>query len=314
MFFVFPVWPKVRAFPVLTAALILTEVFFFSVTWPLEKRQRSAVGSDDERNIARDLVRVLSADPYFPESDKAQLRVAPMESNFPSPALKALFERTERNKALLASKTRYEWDGLYPLHRAYQKSRTENPRATSPFRRFGFFKNGNFTGLFTHLFLHGGVAHVVFNMLFLWCFAGVIEPTLGKHLLTLFFAGGAGAAGAQILWGIPPDVPMVGASGAISALMGFGLAALPHMKTKIFYVLAPFLSVKYGWFDAPLWFFVPLWVFQQVVMGLLTRGNALIQVGYGAHLGGFALGAAAGFIFRLAKPELCRPAQEESPW
>jgi membrane associated rhomboid family serine protease len=49
-------------------------------------------------------------------------------------------------------------------------------------------------------------------------------------------------------------------------------------------------------------------------MALLTRNNALVEVGYGAHLGGFVLGAAAGFTFRLFKPELCRATREESPW
>lgn len=314
VFFLFPVWPRVRTFPLITASLILALAFVFSITWPLEKRGRSVVGGDDERNLARDMVRVLSTESTLSEADRAQLRVAPAAADFPSPGLKNLFDRVEGNKSLLSSRTRYEWDNLYPVHRAFQQTRTARPEATSPFRSYGYFKNRPWPGILTHLFLHGGVAHLVFNLLFLWCFAGVLEPTVGKHVLTIFIGGGLGAAVAQVLWGIPPDVPMVGASGAISALMGFGLASMPHMKTKIFYVLAPFLSVKYGSFDAPLWFFLPLWVFQQVLMALLTRNNALVEVGYGAHLGGFVLGAAAGFTFRLFKPELCRATREESPW
>ncbi len=314
MFFLFPVWPKVRAFPIVTAALVLALGFVFSITWPLEKRGRAVVGGDDERNLARDMVGVLLNEPTLSVADKAQLRVAPSEPGFPSPGLKNLFDRVEQNRATLSPKTRYEWDNLYPLHKAYEKTRAARPDATSPFRSYGYFKDRPWPGLLTHLFLHGGVAHLVFNLLFLWCFAGVLEPTLGKHVLTLFLAGGVGAGLAQVAWGIPPDVPMVGASGAISALMGFGLAALPHLKTKIFYVLAPFLSVKYGAFDAPLWFFLPLWVFQQVLMALLTRNNALVEVGYGAHLGGFVLGAAAGVAFRVLKPELCRATREEDPW
>ncbi len=297
-----------------TAGIILVNVAVFALTWPQEKAMTSVVGGEHKRNMARRMILVLESSPSISERDRIFMRTAVDAPDFPSPGLNSLFERTEDSKNTLPSKILFEWEALYPLYRSYLTSLSVQPKSTRPFYAYGFLSHGNKWGVVTHLFLHAGCLHLFFNMLFLWAFAGAIEPFVRGHVVSLYAGGGISAALCQLAWGIPPDVPMIGASGAISAIMGFGLTALPRLKTKIFYLLAPVISVKYGCFDAPLWFFLPLWFFQQVILALVTRGNEAVEVGYGAHLGGFIVGGVLGLLAHWINPGRFKLSEEESVW
>ena len=93
---------------------------------------------------------------------------------------------------------------------------------------------------------------------------------------------------------------MVGASGAIAALMGFALFAMPSERITLFYAYFT-LSGRAGTFESPLWFCLPLWFLQQVFMAMMPLKGALANVGYAAHIGGFCFGASAGLLYRLAE-------------
>jgi membrane associated rhomboid family serine protease len=310
MTLVLPIWPRTTRFPWATVFLILVNALVFIVGWPMEKRQASVVSADELSQSARELTAILeSPDNRLTEDERKVLsdRTAP----FPSPALTALFHSLESRKDSLSSQSRYRWDSAYPLFQSYSRSLDLRPQGNSLYRAYGFRPSKDWwPGILSHQFLHAGFLHLLGNMLFFWAIGPLVEAKSGAGILTfLYLAGGMAAAFVQTQWSLPENVLMVGASGAVSALMGYSLTRLPSAKVKVFYLLVFFITARYGVFDSPLWFILPLWVLEQMTMALLTRGSEWVQVGYGAHLGGFAFGAFLGLLHRLL---FQIPTQEDS--
>jgi membrane associated rhomboid family serine protease len=154
----------------------------------------------------------------------------------------------------------------------------------------------NFETLFTSIFLHGGWANVLGNMLFLWIFADNIEATIGNFKFVIFYLLGGLVAGlAQIAIDPSSEVPCVGASGAIAAVMGAYIIMFPKSRVKMFFIL--FFNVFY----IPAWVFLGFWFAQQLTSGFGVfdvTGESGGNVAWWAHIGGFAFGLVAGFIFR----------------
>lgn len=149
--------------------------------------------------------------------------------------------------------------------------------------------------LFTSIFLHGSTMHLVGNMLFLWIFADNIETTIGNFRFLLFYlVGGLFAHGLHIFLVPDSQIPTVGASGAIAAVMGAYLVMYPRSQIKILFFIFPFRISA--------WLFLGLWIFNQ-----WTYGTAALQsqqagpgIAYWAHIGGFLYGFAMGFYYRHA--------------
>jgi membrane associated rhomboid family serine protease len=140
----------------------------------------------------------------------------------------------------------------------------------------------------THLFLHGGVAHVVGNLWFLWIFGRPVENRLGpvKYLLFYLLAGGA-AATAQVIVDPGSTVPMLGASGAISGVLGAYLILFP---TAWVWALVPWIVPV---LPVPAVVFLVLWFAFQMGGGLGALAAGIEGgVAWWAHAGGFAAGAA----------------------
>lgn len=298
MFFVLPVWPRVRSFPAATAALVFLNVAVFSVAWPLELSRSSSVSGDHRVEAARELCRILRGESALPPADR-DLAAADAGTGFPTEGHDHLFRRWAERTNLLSARARYEWDSAYPLYASYAASLEKNPDGGGVFQKWGFKRGRFLPQVLTHQFLHAGFWHLFFNVLFLWAVGGLVESTGAATLVAVYVLGGIAAAYGQALWGLPDNAILVGASGAVSAVMGFGLGAVPSARTRVVYLAAPVLSVRYGTFHAPLWFFLPLWAFQQAVYGLVTRPYGNVTVGYGAHLAGFASGLLAAFLLRL---------------
>ena len=147
--------------------------------------------------------------------------------------------------------------------------------------------------LVTSMFLHGDFMHLLGNMLFLWVFADNIEATVGNLRFILFYAmGGLLAVWGHIFFNMESVVPMIGASGAISAVMGAYLVMFPHSRIKLLFLVFPFRISA--------WIFLGLWILQQWVAGTgsLADGDSGSGVAWWAHIAGFAFGLAAGFFFR----------------
>jgi len=148
--------------------------------------------------------------------------------------------------------------------------------------------------LFTSMFLHGGIMHLVGNMLFLWIFADNIEATIGNFRFLIFYLlGGLAAHAAHLYFNPGSEIPTVGASGAISAVMGAYLVMFPRSQIKVL-VLVFFVRIS-------AFIFLGLWIAQQVMAGTAELQVETAQssgVAYWAHIGGFAFGVLMGFYYR----------------
>jgi membrane associated rhomboid family serine protease len=145
--------------------------------------------------------------------------------------------------------------------------------------------------LFTHMFLHGSWLHIIGNMWFLWIFGDNVEDRLGKFKYLLFYVlSGLGAAVIQSLVSFltgAVHVPMVGASGAISGVLGAYLYLFPHARILALVPIFFFLTFM----ELPAVFFIGMWVFIQIINGLITLPFASMGgVAWFAHIGGFFVG------------------------
>ena len=157
--------------------------------------------------------------------------------------------------------------------------------------------------LFTSMFLHAGWLHLIGNMLFLWVFADNIEATIGSARFLLFYLlGGIAAHLGHLYFHTDSTIPTVGASGAISAVLGAYLVLFPSSRIRVLF----FFFV----FQVPALLFLGFWIFQQVSAGsasLDVRTAESAGIAYWAHIAGFAFGVVAGFIYRAQyKPQLHR--------
>jgi len=163
--------------------------------------------------------------------------------------------------------------------------------------------------LFTSMFVHSGASHLVGNMLFLWIFGDNIEDRFGHGRFLIFYLAAGMAAGAAQAIAAPVSlVPIVGASGAIAAVMGAYFVLFP--KSRI--VMLIWLVFYVDFVEVPAVLFLGFWFLLQFI-GVL--GTSAADPGGGvafvAHLGGFAVGAALGKI--LARPERADASWWEQP-
>lgn len=141
-----------------------------------------------------------------------------------------------------------------------------------------------FLSMLTSMFLHGGVAHVVFNMWFLWIFGNNVEEAFGRlRYILMYLAGGVGATMTFVAVNPDSTIPLVGASGAIAAVLGSYAVLFPGHRV---------LSLL-GWFIVPVpaALFLGIWFVAQFGLG----GT---NVAWEAHAGGFAFGFALTLLFR----------------
>ncbi|MDJ0618612.1 MAG: rhomboid family intramembrane serine protease [Calothrix sp. MO_192.B10] len=160
--------------------------------------------------------------------------------------------------------------------------------------------------LITSQFLHGGLLHLVGNMLFLWIFGNNIEEKLGRGKYLLFYlACGALAALAQWFFSQDSAIPSLGASGAIAGIMGAYILRFPQAEIV---VVVP-LGILFPTFRVPAFLFLGFWFIQQAFYGLVsleTPTNIGMESGgiaYWAHAGGFIFGAILAPLLGLFKEE-----------
>ena len=161
--------------------------------------------------------------------------------------------------------------------------------------------------LLTSMFLHGGWAHIIGNMLFLWVFGDNVEDAFG-HLgyLVFYLLTGLAASAAHILLNPGSEIPSVGASGAISGVLG----------AYLIFFGGNAIRVLIGWFltVVPAWMMIGLWAVQQFVAtygSLAATEQTTGGVAYAAHAGGFLAGLIVAVVLRgsAGRPEQ-RPATD----
>jgi membrane associated rhomboid family serine protease len=168
------------------------------------------------------------------------------------------------------------------------------------------------TTLITSMFLHGGWGHLGGNMLFLWIFGDNIEHRLGHVRFILFYLGsGLAASLAHILFNAESAIPAVGASGAISGVLGGYLLLYP--KNRVYVITWG------GVMAVPAVFMLGLWIVTQFVNGVgsiaTTEETGGGGVAYMAHIGGFIAGLVLAPLFATGRPSaVASPRREETYW
>jgi membrane associated rhomboid family serine protease len=158
--------------------------------------------------------------------------------------------------------------------------------------------------LITSMFMHGGIAHIFGNMLFLWIFGDNVEDRLGHARYLVFYllcgvlaslahvfttVAFAGQEGSRL-------IPSLGASGAISAVLGGYLLMFPTRRVTV--IISWFVTQVPAFIAIGLWF-----VFQLIAgMGMLGSGSKAGGVAYAAHIGGFVAGLALISLFTIGRP------------
>lgn len=148
----------------------------------------------------------------------------------------------------------------------------------------------------TSLFLHGGIMHILVNMLFLWTFGNNVEDVLGPFRFVAFYLlCGLLATMAFVLTEFNSEQPLIGASGAIAGIMGAYLYLFPRAR-----ILTLFLIVVYPLFVwVPAVFFLVFWFVLQLINASVSSHS---PVAFAAHIGGFLTGLLGIRLFLKKKP------------
>jgi membrane associated rhomboid family serine protease len=150
---------------------------------------------------------------------------------------------------------------------------------------------GPYVTLVTSLFLHGSFWHLLGNMWFLWIFGNNIEDIVGHFKFVAFYIlGGVAASMLQIVLTASSTVPVIGASGAVSAVLGAYILKFPsaRVRTLVFFIFITVINV-------PAVAFIGIWFLMQLFFGLAGSSS---NVAWFAHIGGFIFGLAAILIFQ----------------
>jgi membrane associated rhomboid family serine protease len=161
-----------------------------------------------------------------------------------------------------------------------------------------------YLALFATMFLHANTQHLFGNLLFLWVFGNDIEHRWGRiRFLLLYLLGGLAASFAHVLLNPNSTVPMIGASGAIAAVMGAYVVCYPSTRVKSIIFFGPMLLRKVK----AVWLMLVFLLTQLLYIG----GDS--GVAWAAHLGGFAFGALLGLLWRRRGRETAPPPMVPHP-
>jgi membrane associated rhomboid family serine protease len=142
----------------------------------------------------------------------------------------------------------------------------------------------------TSMFLHGGWMHLLGNALFLWIFGNNVEDSMGRlRFIVFYLMCGLVAAAIQVAVSPASPVPMVGASGAISGVLGAYLVLYPRARVNVLFIIIIFVWVV----SIPAYLVLLWWIGIQVLSGLPQLGRVAESSGgvaFWAHIGGFAAG------------------------
>ena len=183
-----------------------------------------------------------------------------------------------------------------------ETAEAEEARRDQPKVRLGYVPaDAGFLTILTSLFVHAGLMHLIGNLLYLFLSGPFVEDVFGRPLFALLYFGGGIAA--TLTYGAnnaDSIVPLVGASGAIAAVMGAYLVRFA--RSKVEFLFMPFL-LRPTWhyrFALPAFVVLPLW-FAQQLLGMRVESQS--GVGFSAHVGGFVFGAAFALLIAVTKIE-----------
>ena len=159
--------------------------------------------------------------------------------------------------------------------------------------------------IFSSMFLHGGWMHLIGNMLYLWVFGNNVEDAMGHKRSVLFYLScGLLAALTQAVFNADSEIPMIGASGAISGVLGAYVLLHPHARIL---VIIPIGILIYTPWIAAYWV-LGFWFVLQLINSLISASD-MGGVAYGAHIGGFVAGMLLIPFFKYRHVPLFSPAK-----
>jgi membrane associated rhomboid family serine protease len=148
--------------------------------------------------------------------------------------------------------------------------------------------------LLTSMFLHGGWAHLIGNLWFLWIFGNNVEDSMGHmRFIAFYLLSGLAGAGLQVVSDPGSSVPMVGASGAISGVMGAYIVLYPRVSVHLLVPIFIFITTV----RVPAFMMLGYWLVLQLLGGLFVGGPGG-GVAFWAHVGGFVAGMVLIFVFK----------------
>ena len=172
------------------------------------------------------------------------------------------------------------------------------PSELSEGRDYQFLINGvdiaspvpTWATLFSSMFIHGGFLHLASNMLFLWVFGSSIESHLGPlRFLLLYLATGIAATLSHMAIDLQSQTPLIGASGAVSGVLGAYLLTFPYNRIRALIVMILITVI-----EVPALWLLGAWFIWQLLQGLTSLGlSNTVSVAFFAHVGGFVAGALA---------------------
>jgi len=162
---------------------------------------------------------------------------------------------------------------------------------------------GPWTSVVTSMFLHGGFMHIAGNMLYLWIFGDNVEDSMGHARFIIFYVlCGVAAVFAQALPDPASEVPMIGASGAISGVLGAYMLLFPHARVLVGVPLGFVLHTM----RLPAIWVLLLWFGLQLLSSVFSQGAAG-GVAFRAHIGGFLAGMVLIPLFKHRDVQLWHP-------
>jgi membrane associated rhomboid family serine protease len=279
-----------RRWPVVTFALIaLNVIAFLGTHWTIEAQDAQV---PERVEVVKHLIFLAATHPELKMGDDARKFVEPLSAQYP-----------EDWKQLSSADRKPEdaWDAHIrqvddPVE--LQSEMNGLSQKFQDFQRNTFLARYAFVpahpaaiSYVTSGFLHVGWLHLIGNMWFLWLAGFILEDNWGRAIYAIFYLL-AGAVAAQIhAWFNPGSlVPMLGASGAVAALMGAFLVRFPKLKIEMFY----WIFVVRGRFKAPAIWLLPLWGLMELFYGSMSRRAS--GVAHWAHVGGFVFGMLGALI------------------
>jgi membrane associated rhomboid family serine protease len=158
-----------------------------------------------------------------------------------------------------------------------------------------------FLTLVTSQFLHGGLTHLIGNMLFLWIFGNNVEDKLGRVKFLIFYLTVGVLSGmTQWVFSAQSMIPGLGASGAIAGVMGAYILRFPKVSVNTF--IPPFFILP-----IPAFAYLGIWFLQQALSSIAQPMGGQGGVAYWAHSGGFVFGAVLGVMFGVLKRDELEP-------
>ena len=310
---------QAQRFPYITLGIILFNTFLFLITHHGIVPQSYQESWEREQELVGYYIRhpylELPQESYAKLSREKQQLIDQWRQLDPYEAMEAANRNTAVTERMLQSRgseqliEREDEKALAQIHQQEQEVLNELARSFEEsvedrfYHKYGYIpsRGGVFT-IFSSIFLHGGYLHLIGNMLFLWLSGCNIEDLWGRIIYPIFYLlGGVLATLAHGMMYPESVIPLVGASGAIAAVMGAFMIRMYNTKIHFVYFMLMFGAVR-GRFSAPAYIMLPLWLLQQI-WGAIRASSMGSDVAFWAHIGGFVFGAVVAGLFKLTRFE-----------